>query len=114
MGGEFKEFTVDVNEEVEGPVEFEYDTVDFRFEAKPYSDELKVYVQLYELVDDQRGPELFGGYAKVELPEHTTERKAVSFSNFGYVDEAMLEQQRHCWYKVWIDGTDGVRVVIFT
>jgi hypothetical protein len=108
-------FTIDGNQEIENRiVDFEHDIVQFRFQAKPDGERIKCMVRLYELVSNDRGSELLGGYGELEIPENDRDYHYMQFSNFGYVDYASGERITGCWYKAWLDGYGGVNVEVMT
>jgi hypothetical protein len=106
----FIEFDVGYNEHVVNEVEFDGDTVDFCFWAPASSEDLRCYVQL---TDPETLQVLTNGTAELLIPGGDDDRRYLSFSGFGYLDEAMTTRVGNCQYEVWLDGDSHARVTVF-
>jgi hypothetical protein len=107
----FREFEIIAEQHEEGEIEFEHDTVDFCFIPKPNTETIKCFVRLYDY--DTRA-ELTNGYGELEINKDSTDKKYVSFSDFGWDDEEMTMPVSKCRFEAWLDGdSPSVWVEIF-
>lgn len=90
------------------PLEFENGLVDFGFSRATGGDEqVTAHVRLS---DPETYSEFTGGLAEVELPTGTSQKVWLSFSEFGWRDDAMTVPIDQCSYEVWLEGTDSCTI----
>jgi hypothetical protein len=106
-----KEFEIIAAQHLEDEVEFEHDVVDFCFIPKPNTEQIRCYVRLF---DAESRAELTNGYGEVVIEEDSTDKKYISFADFGWLDEERNVPVSRCWYETWVDGeSPSVWVEIF-
>jgi hypothetical protein len=104
------EFDITHNEIKEDEVEFGSDVLGFCWIPKPDTERMTCYVRLF---DAETQAELTNGRGELVIEANSTERKWMSFSGFGWYDEARSMQISRCRYEASIDGTESITVEIY-
>lgn len=107
---EYAEYDIGYNEQLNGEVEFDSDTVDFCFWAPFSVYPLRCFVRLSDY-DTQAY--LTNGEADIMIEGDNNDKNYLSFSGFGFADEWMTQRVNRCRYEIWFDGEARARVTIY-
>jgi hypothetical protein len=96
-----KEFEIIAEQHLEDEVEFGLDVVDFCFIPKPNTERIQCFVRLF---DAESRAELTNGYGEIVIEKDSTDKKYMSFADFGWLDEARTQPISRCRYEAWVEG----------